>query len=102
MESRDSCFGISFSGSVRNYPLVESLFPCKPPTLYFTTDDEQVLPLPLDMRRILKWRSSTVTPKVVKGCVQRTGFRLLKNNSEWLGTWGKHMKANNFKTIKEF
>ena len=87
---------------MRNYPLMESLFACKPPTLYFTTDDEKLLPLPLDMRRILKWKSSTVTPKVVKSCVQRTGFRLLKTNSDWLGTWGKHMKPSNFKSVKEF
>ena len=82
-------------------PLLPSLFDNKPPTLYFTVEGEEVSQFPLDIRKILKWKSSTVTPKVVRYCLARTGFKVTKKNSEWLGIWGKHMKSDAFRSIKE-
>lgn len=83
-------------------PLLQSLFSDKPPTLYFTVEGEKVSSLPPEIRRILKWKSSTVTPKVVKASLARTGFRITKKNADWLGVWGKHMKSPGFKTIKAY
>jgi len=83
-------------------PLLKSIFPNKPPTLYFTTEKEKISQFPMEIRGLLKWRTSTVTPKVVKECLARTGFHLTKRSNDWLGTWGKHMKPIAFKSIKEF
>ncbi|EDV27289.1 uncharacterized protein TRIADDRAFT_22586, partial [Trichoplax adhaerens] len=58
--------------------------------------------LPWATRRYLKWKSSNITPNVIKQCIHRSGFRLTKGVNEWLGYWGKHMKSEMFKTVKEY
>ncbi|KAL2080915.1 hypothetical protein ACEWY4_022768 [Coilia grayii] len=82
--------------------LVQSLFPLMQPTLYFSTANERVELLPLEQRRLLKWRMSTVTPNVVKHCIARSHFKATKKNHDWLGCWGHHMKSPCFKTIREY
>ncbi|KAM9850500.1 tubulin monoglutamylase TTLL4 [Aulostomus maculatus] len=81
--------------------LVPSLFPLIPPTLYFSTVDEKVELLPVEQRRLLKWKMSTVTPNVVKNTIARSHFKVTKKSHDWLGCWGHHMKSPGFKTLGE-
>ncbi|XP_077436667.1 tubulin monoglutamylase TTLL4 isoform X1 [Vanacampus margaritifer] len=81
--------------------LVPSLFPLIPPTLYFSTANEQVEMLPEEQTRLLKWKISTVTPNVVKNAIARSHFVHTKKSHDWLGCWGHHMKSFCFKTLLE-
>uniref|UniRef100_A0AAQ6ICX2 Tubulin tyrosine ligase-like family, member 4 n=1 Tax=Anabas testudineus TaxID=64144 RepID=A0AAQ6ICX2_ANATE len=81
--------------------LVPSLFPFMPPTLYFSTANEKVELLPVEQRRLLKWKMSTVTPNVVKNIIGRSHFKVTKKSHDWLGCWGHHMKSPGFKAIGE-
>ncbi|XP_068716224.1 tubulin monoglutamylase TTLL4-like [Montipora foliosa] len=82
-------------------PLVPSFFAHLPPTIYFFVEGEKVAPLPAELRKLLKWKMSSITPNVIKQCIARTGFKPTKRN-DWLGYWGKHMKANCFKSVREY
>uniref|UniRef100_H3B727 Tubulin tyrosine ligase like 4 n=1 Tax=Latimeria chalumnae TaxID=7897 RepID=H3B727_LATCH len=81
--------------------LVPSLFPHLPPTIYFGTSDERVDLLPWKQRKLMKWKLSTITPKIVKRTVFRSHFQIARKN-DWLGCWGHHMKSVGFKTLREF
>ncbi|XP_076849908.1 tubulin monoglutamylase TTLL4 [Brachyhypopomus gauderio] len=82
--------------------LVCSLFPFMAPTLYFSTASETVEPLPLEQRKLLKWKMSSVTPNIVKHTIARSHFKVTKKSYDWLGCWGHHMKSPGFKTIREY
>ncbi|XP_074857722.1 tubulin monoglutamylase TTLL4 isoform X2 [Carettochelys insculpta] len=88
-------------GRVLKPPLVFSLFPNVPPTLYFSTRDERVEKLPWEQRKLLRWKMSSVTPNIVKQTIGRSHFKVSKKNSDWLGCWGHHMKSPGFRAIKE-
>lgn len=81
--------------------LVPSLFPFIPPTLYFSTANEKVELLPVEQRRLLKWKMSTVTPNIVKHTIGRSHFKVTKKSHDWLGCWGHHMKSPGFKALGE-
>ncbi|KAJ7318897.1 Tubulin polyglutamylase ttll4 [Desmophyllum pertusum] len=82
-------------------PLVPSLFVHVPATVYFFTEGEKVAQLPTELRKLLRWKMSSITPNVIKQCIARAGFKPTKRN-DWLGYWGKHMKATCFKTVREY
>ncbi|KAI1899107.1 hypothetical protein AGOR_G00058080 [Albula goreensis] len=81
--------------------LVPSLFPFTPPTLYFSTANERVEPLPPEQSKLLKWKMSSVTPNVVKHTLARSHFRATKKSHDWLGCWGHHMRSPGFRAIHE-
>ncbi|XP_078320455.1 uncharacterized protein LOC111112129 isoform X2 [Crassostrea virginica] len=87
---------------VTRSPLTESLFPNIPPTIHFETEGFKVEQLPWDLRKLLKWRMSPITPNIVKHTLARSHFRITKRNHDWLGCWGKHMKSQGFKAIREY
>ena len=84
-------------------PLRRSLFSHVPPTINFVHHNEvSVVSLPAELRKLLRWKLSNITPAVVKKVVTNSGFRLMRKTcSEWGGTWGKHMKAEMFKELHE-
>ncbi|KAJ8314062.1 hypothetical protein KUTeg_008623 [Tegillarca granosa] len=82
--------------------LTKSLFPNIPPTITFIAEGERVEQLPWEIRKMLKWRMSPITPNIVKHSLARIGFRITKRNHDWLGCWGKHMKSQAFKSIREY
>ncbi|XP_076094251.1 uncharacterized protein LOC143064924 isoform X1 [Mytilus galloprovincialis] len=88
--------------TVIKQPLTKSLFPGVPPTINFVVEGEKVEQLPWEYRRLMKWRMSPITPNIVKHSLARIGFRITKRNHDWLGCWGKHMKSQGFKGIKEW
>jgi len=83
--------------------LRRSLFSNIPPTINFMLHNEtSAHQLPDVIRRLLKWRLSTITPAIVKRCASNSGFRLMRRTClDWHATWGKHMKSVQFKDIKE-
>jgi len=83
--------------------LRRSLFSHVPPTINFMLHNEtSALQLPDEIRKLLKWRLSTITPAIVKRCAANSGFRLMRKTClDWTATWGKHMKYIQFKEVKE-
>ncbi|XP_016895189.1 tubulin monoglutamylase TTLL4 isoform X2 [Cynoglossus semilaevis] len=81
--------------------LVPSLFAFISPTLYFSNTNEKVEMLPVEQRRLLKWKMSNVTPNVVKHTIARSHFRVTRKNNDWLGCWGHHMRSVGFKALGE-
>lgn len=80
-------------------PLTNSLFKHCPSVLYFPSENEKLLKLPRALQKQLKWKMSTITPNVVKNVIARTGFVASTRRREWIGYWGKHMKASAFRNI---
>ncbi|PAA74688.1 hypothetical protein BOX15_Mlig034014g2 [Macrostomum lignano] len=92
---------------------IASLFPGVPPVLNFAGEGEYLESLPSELRRLLKWRLSSITPLVVKRVIGRSGFKISQKtepgddlesveSDDWLGYFGKHMKPNGFRTIREY
>ncbi|XP_074659233.1 uncharacterized protein LOC141911990 isoform X2 [Tubulanus polymorphus] len=82
--------------------LSKSLFVNVPPTINFVSEGEQVEQLPWEIRKMFKWRLSPITPNIVKNLLLRSHFRYSKKSYDWLGCWGKHMKAQGFRSIREY
>lgn len=59
-------------------PLVSSLFPHVPPYITFASHDEKGPPMPLPIKKILKWKLTTITPIVIRKILLNSGVRLLK------------------------
>ncbi|XP_023210125.1 tubulin polyglutamylase TTLL4-like isoform X2 [Centruroides sculpturatus] len=87
------------SKSKRKPPLKASLFYNVPPTTYFGTSSERIFPLPRKVRSSLLWKLSTITPKLITQTISRSGFRLTED-IRWIATWGKHMRCNEFRFIR--
>lgn len=83
---------------------IPSLFANVPPTIRFCTENQRIEQLPLPLRKMMKWKMSTITPNIVKNTVIRSGFRLISGDegNDWLGTWSRHMKPICFKAIREY
>lgn len=81
-------------------PITQSLFKHCPPVLYFPAEHEKVTKLPRALQKQMKWKMSTITPNVVKNVIARTGFVPSTKRREWIGYWGKHMKAAAFRNIQ--
>jgi len=75
---------------------IPSLFNNVPPTIRFCTENQRsmkfifinslyfillnlVEQLPLPLRKMMKWKMSTITPNIVKNTVIRSGFRLISS-----------------------
>lgn len=82
--------------------LTASLFPNVPPTINFVYSGCKVDGLPPEMRHLLRWRLSPITPLVVKSALMRAGFKITKKNYDWIGCFGKHMKSQLFRTLRDF
>lgn len=81
-------------------PVTQSLFKHCPLVLYFPSEHEKISKLPRALQKQLKWKMSTITPNVVKNVIARSGFVASTKRREWIGYWGKHMKASAFRNIQ--
>lgn len=100
---------VSVKGAVQIVPrtnihpsLRASLFPHVPPYIKFAAHDTKGVILPAAISRLLKWKLSTITPVVVRRTIMNSNFKLVRKSNDWCGTWGKHMKSINFKTLREY
>ncbi|KAM7354234.1 tubulin tyrosine ligase-like 4B isoform 2-T5 [Cochliomyia hominivorax] len=80
--------------------LSPSLFPNVPPYLNFSSHAQSGPAMPPQLHKILKWKLSPVMPKIVKRVVLNSGFRIIKNTTDWMAVWEKHMKSPGFRTIR--
>ncbi|XP_036214571.2 tubulin polyglutamylase ttll-4 isoform X1 [Bactrocera oleae] len=80
--------------------LSPSIFPNVPPYLNFSSHAEKGPAVPPTLHRVLKWKLSPVMPKIVKRVVLNSGFRIIKNTTDWMAVWEKHMKSPGFRTIR--
>eukprot|EP00048_Salpingoeca_helianthica_P020741 m.8214 g.8214 ORF g.8214 m.8214 type:complete len:677 (-) comp5191_c0_seq1:23-2053(-) len=81
---------------------IPSPFPGRPPVLRFASPAEtHVRVARIEDPAIaaqLKYKCQKVTPNVMKRIMRLAGFK--KTSTEgWLVTWGKHMKAEDFRTL---
>ncbi|KAL7738920.1 hypothetical protein ACLKA6_016923 [Drosophila palustris] len=82
--------------------LVPSLFPYVPPYLSFSSNTQKGPDVPAELHRVLKWRVTSIMPKVVRLILANSGMRMLKKTNDWMGVWGKHLKSPCFKTIRSY
>ncbi|KAI6654140.1 Tubulin polyglutamylase TTLL4 isoform X4 [Oopsacas minuta] len=78
-----------------------SLFPNTPSTINFPGPDQHIDFFPREVQPILYWKHSAITPNIVRKCVKDAGFRTTTGD-EWIGYFGKHMKASSFKSLAPF
>ena len=92
------------AGGDKNYtlPFRRSLFENVAPYIAFQSYECNGSSLPLAITKHLKWRLTTITPHIVRKTLTNSGYRLVKKTNDWCGIWGKHMRSNCFKTVKEF
>ncbi|XP_033218603.1 tubulin polyglutamylase TTLL4-like [Belonocnema kinseyi] len=83
-------------------PFRKSLFSNVAPYIAFQSYECNGSSMPQDITKHLKWRLSTITPQLVRRTLTNSGYRLMKKTQDWCGTWGKHMRSNCFKTLKEY
>ena len=88
----------------KNYalPFRKSLFANVAPYIAFQSHECNGSNLPHGITKHLKWRLSTITPQLVRRTLTNSGYRMMKKSQDWCGTWGKHMRSNCFKTLKEY
>ncbi|XP_023160700.2 tubulin polyglutamylase TTLL4 isoform X2 [Drosophila hydei] len=103
-ESSTLLFSRSSDDDLRNPEsvLVSSLFPYVPPYLSFSSNTKKGPSVPPELHRILKWRVTSIMPKVVRLILANSGMRMLKKTNDWMGVWGKHLKSPCFKTIRSY
>ncbi|XP_058979823.1 uncharacterized protein LOC109613485 isoform X1 [Musca domestica] len=80
--------------------LSPSLFPNVAPYLNYSSHAERGPPMSAQLHKILKWKLSIAMPKIVKRVVLNSGFRIIKNTTDWMAVWEKHMKSPGFRTIR--
>jgi len=85
----------------RRSALRKSLFTNVPPSINFVAHNEQATTLPMEIRRHMKWKMSSITPLIVRRVLTNSNFRMTKKNTDWVGQWGKHMKSIYFKLLSE-
>ncbi|GAB1598083.1 tubulin polyglutamylase TTLL4-like [Argonauta hians] len=83
-------------------PLTPSLFINVPPTINFVYSGCKVESLSCEMNRLLRWRLSPITPLVVKSALIRAQFKLTNKPYDWIGCFGRHMKSQAFKVLRDF
>lgn len=59
-------------------PLTPSLFANVPPYITFASHEAKGPQIPLAIKKILKWKLTTITPIVIRKILLNSGFRLLK------------------------
>ncbi|KAI8614648.1 tubulin-tyrosine ligase family-domain-containing protein [Chytriomyces sp. MP71] len=80
--------------------IVASLFDDGDAVLYFPKEGETVGKIPAELKDAMKWKICKFTPRVIRTCLRRAGFKLVKGGKKWIGYWGKHYPAEKFKTVQ--
>ncbi|ORY38770.1 TTL-domain-containing protein [Rhizoclosmatium globosum] len=80
--------------------IVPSLFDDGEAVLYFPKEGEAVTTIPSELKDAMKWKICKFTPRVVRTCLRRAGFKLVRGGKKWIGYWGKHYPAEKFKSVQ--
>lgn len=79
-----------------------------PPTIYFnsklTDDCRSPICLPKCLQKLLKWKSTTITPNSIRSCILFSKIDLdkTKNSTGHIGSWCKHMLTADFSSIDDW
>lgn len=76
-----------------------SLFPNVPPYIKFSNGVSK--PLPRNIRKLLRWKDSRITPLIVRNLVKNTGFLIKDECLCWSGTWANQIKCVQYKTLHD-
>ncbi|RNA18241.1 Tubulin polyglutamylase [Brachionus plicatilis] len=98
----ETCIKKSDKTIVIQPPLTLSLFANVPPTIKFVTQDQKIGELPENLKKLCKWKMSSITPNVVKATIARSNFKLANGKHDWIGVWGSHMKPECFRSIHDY
>lgn len=63
-------------------PLTPSLFAHVPPYITFASHETKGSQMPLAIKKVLKWKLTTITPIVIRRILLNSGFRLLKRKCQ--------------------
>uniref|UniRef100_A0A915I491 Tubulin polyglutamylase TTLL4 n=1 Tax=Romanomermis culicivorax TaxID=13658 RepID=A0A915I491_ROMCU len=78
-----------------------SLFSNVPPTIRFCLHDENKVQKPKkSIRKLLKWRHNSLTPRVIRRALLNSHFEIVDADSRfWIGYWGRHWKTPDFRQL---
>uniref|UniRef100_A0AC35TM56 Tubulin--tyrosine ligase-like protein 9 n=1 Tax=Rhabditophanes sp. KR3021 TaxID=114890 RepID=A0AC35TM56_9BILA len=79
--------------------LQKSLFENVPPMINFYAKGTKVAKPTKRVTSTLKWCHNTLLPIVMKNCLAGSFFKVVDQEDEWLGYWGRHMKSNSYKSL---
>jgi len=87
----------------RKWPFRTSLFSNIPPSINFLLPSEVLLQdFHPDVKHLLTWKLSSITPSIVRSCVRKSSYRLVKKcEKDWSATWGKSMRPAQFRMMQE-
>ncbi|KAJ3024975.1 UNVERIFIED_CONTAM: Tubulin polyglutamylase ttll4 [Siphonaria sp. JEL0065] len=69
----------SMSGLKMKPSIVPSLFDDGDAVLYFPKEGEAVTTVPSELKEAMKWKICKFTPRVVRTCLRRAGFKYIQN-----------------------
>lgn len=75
-------------------PLAPSLFPHVPPYVTFVSHEDKSVVMPEAIKKVLKWKLTTITPIVIRKIILNSGFRLLRRKYNNFLYWKTTAKGN--------
>uniref|UniRef100_A0A0N4ZKC5 Tubulin polyglutamylase TTLL4 n=1 Tax=Parastrongyloides trichosuri TaxID=131310 RepID=A0A0N4ZKC5_PARTI len=82
--------------------LQESLFENVPPTLCFYVKGTKVVKPSRKVGNRLTWCQNALLPIVMKKTLATSYFKIVPEEDDWLGYWGRHWKSPKYKALKPF
>lgn len=64
--------------------------------------DNIVKSLPRNVRKLLQWKNTKITPPIVRKIVLKSGFLLKDEYKGWCGTWDNQIKCTAYKNLHEY
>uniref|UniRef100_A0A0N5A8K9 Tubulin polyglutamylase ttll-4 n=1 Tax=Syphacia muris TaxID=451379 RepID=A0A0N5A8K9_9BILA len=80
-----------------------SLFANVPPTIRFYVKDGILVSKPSkSICSKLTWCHNSLLPLVVRRSLSASHFKIVNENSKWIGYWGRHLKSSQYKTVEPY
>ncbi|CEF63871.1 Tubulin polyglutamylase TTLL4 [Strongyloides ratti] len=82
--------------------LQESLFENVPPFICFYSKGNKVVKPCKKISNHLHWCQNALLPIVMKKTLALSHFKIVPEEEDWIGYWGRHWKSPKYKTLKPF
>uniref|UniRef100_A0A0N5BM99 Tubulin polyglutamylase TTLL4 n=1 Tax=Strongyloides papillosus TaxID=174720 RepID=A0A0N5BM99_STREA len=82
--------------------LQESLFENVPPLICFYSKGNKVVKPSKKISNHLYWCQNALLPIVMKKTLASSHFKIVPEEDNWIGYWGRHWKSPKYKTLKPF
>lgn len=79
-----------------------SIFSNVPPTVQFYVKGSKVTKPNKEIRSRLTWCQNALLPIVMRQCLAVSHFKVVDESQFWIGYWGRHLKSNQYRTVKPF